>query len=95
MDLPGVHPYWLRRNAEAHVLGERGGMLLLITLLWDSGHPITAPAGKGPLGKVSNSIASCLPMGAICERIRRMRRFEGRSRNPPTRTTVCPAAVVS
>ena len=31
IDLLGVHPYWLRRNAEAHVLGERG-MLLLVTL---------------------------------------------------------------
>ena len=48
------------------------------------------PAGKGPLGNVRKSIESFLPVGAICERTRRMRWFEGRSRNPPTRTTVCP-----
>ena len=96
IDLPGVHPHWLRRDAEAHMLGERD-MLLLVTLRASggSGHPIIVPAGKEPIGKVSKIIASCLPVGAICERIRRMRRFEGRSRNPPTMTTVRPSAVVA
>ena len=30
IDLPGVHPDWLRRDAEAHVLGERGIFPLII-----------------------------------------------------------------
>ena len=61
----------------------------------DSGHPSTVPAGKDPIGKVSKIMASRPSAGADCERIRRMRRFEGRSRNPPTRTTVRPSAVVA
>ena len=47
------------------------------------------------LGNVSRSIASCLSAGASRDRTWRVRRFEGQSRNPPTRTTVCPSAMVA
>ena len=46
IDLPGVHPYWLRRNAEAHMLGERGVLLLVVLRgLWPSQY---RPCGEGP-----------------------------------------------
>ena len=46
MDLPGVHPHRLCRDAEAHVLGERG-MFLPITFR-GLRPPHYRPRGEGP-----------------------------------------------
>ena len=46
IDLPGVHPHWLRWDVETHMLGERG-MLLLVTLR-GLRPPHYRPRGEGP-----------------------------------------------
>ena len=52
-------------------------------------------AGKDLPRNVSKIMAYWLSCGVRCDRTRRMRRFEGRSRNPPTRTTGRPISVVA
>ena len=46
VDLSGVHPYWLRRNAEARMLGELGMSLLVI--LRGLRPPQYRPCGERP-----------------------------------------------
>lgn len=58
MDLPSAYAHWLCRDAESHVLGERG-MFLFITIrkLWP---PHYRPSGEGPFreGKKEHRILS-------------------------------------
>ena len=66
IDLPGVHPsysyYWLRRNAEAHMLRGERGMLLLVTLR-GLRPPHCRPRGEGPLLREGKQEHRILPDG--------------------------------